>query len=73
MNGERKHFVTERHNGKKISEKGDGLNENRSSYFDWAGTTVDYGCFAPLEVFMKIFQKRGVEITAAEDVSQWDY
>lgn len=34
--------------------------------FDWAGTTVDYGCFAPLEVFMKIFQKRGVEITAAE-------
>ncbi len=37
-----------------------------SSYFDWAGTTVDYGCFAPLEVFMKIFQKRGVEITAAE-------
>lgn len=34
--------------------------------FDWAGTTVDYGCFAPLEVFMKIFQKRGVEITAEE-------
>lgn len=33
MNGERKHFVTELHNGKKISEKGDGLNENRSSYF----------------------------------------
>ncbi|KFN01495.1 phosphonoacetaldehyde hydrolase [Bacillus clarus] len=34
--------------------------------FDWAGTTVDYGCFAPLEVFMEIFQKRGVEITAEE-------
>ncbi|WP_088231340.1 phosphonoacetaldehyde hydrolase [Bacillus cereus] len=34
--------------------------------FDWAGTTVDYGCFAPLEVFMKIFYKRGVEITAEE-------
>lgn len=34
--------------------------------FDWAGTTVDYGCFAPLEVFMKIFHKRGVEITAEE-------
>lgn len=34
--------------------------------FDWAGTTVDYGCFAPLEVFMEIFHKRGVEITAEE-------
>ncbi|MDF9447037.1 phosphonoacetaldehyde hydrolase [Bacillus toyonensis] len=34
--------------------------------FDWAGTTVDYGCFAPLEVFMKIFHKRGVEVTAEE-------
>lgn len=28
MNGERKHFVTELHNGKKISKKGDGQNEN---------------------------------------------
>jgi phosphonoacetaldehyde hydrolase len=34
--------------------------------FDWAGTTVDYGCFAPLEVFIKIFNKRGVVITAEE-------
>ncbi|WP_242142495.1 MULTISPECIES: phosphonoacetaldehyde hydrolase [unclassified Bacillus cereus group] len=34
--------------------------------FDWAGTTVDYGCFAPLEVFMEIFKNRGVMITAEE-------
>ena len=34
--------------------------------FDWAGTAVDYGCFAPLEVFMEIFYKRGVVITAEE-------
>ncbi|MDG0958814.1 phosphonoacetaldehyde hydrolase, partial [Bacillus paranthracis] len=34
--------------------------------FDWAGTTVDYGCFAPLEVFIKIFRKRGVKITDEE-------
>ncbi|MBC6975744.1 phosphonoacetaldehyde hydrolase [Bacillus sp. Xin] len=34
--------------------------------FDWAGTTVDYGCFAPLEVFMEIFHKRGVVITVEE-------
>jgi len=34
--------------------------------FDWAGTVIDYGCFAPLEVFLEIFRKRGVEITVAE-------
>lgn len=33
---------------------------------DWAGTTVDYGSRAPAEVFLSIFQKRGIEITAAE-------
>lgn len=26
--------------------------------FDWAGTTIDYGCFAPLHVFIKIFEAR---------------
>ena len=41
--------------------------------FDWAGTTVDYGCFAPLEVFMEIFHKRGVELQQKKPVSQWDY
>ncbi|WP_203522456.1 2-aminoethylphosphonate--pyruvate transaminase [Fusobacterium sp. IOR10] len=34
--------------------------------FDWAGTTVDYGCFAPLEVFIKIFQEKGINITYGE-------
>ncbi len=34
--------------------------------FDWAGTTVDYGCFAPLEVFLDIFAKAGVEISIEE-------
>lgn len=34
--------------------------------FDWAGTMIDYGCFAPLEVFLEIFRKRGVEITVDE-------
>ncbi|GHH97912.1 phosphonoacetaldehyde hydrolase [Neobacillus kokaensis] len=34
--------------------------------FDWAGTMIDYGCFAPLEVFLEIFRKRGVEVTVAE-------
>lgn len=34
--------------------------------FDWAGTTVDYGCFAPVEVFLKVFEHKGVAITLDE-------
>ncbi|OZI10802.1 phosphonoacetaldehyde hydrolase [Bacillaceae bacterium SAS-127] len=34
--------------------------------FDWAGTTVDYGCFAPVQVFMQIFKEKGIEITIEE-------
>lgn len=34
--------------------------------FDWAGTTVDYGCFAPLSAFMKVFEARGIDLTAEE-------
>jgi len=34
--------------------------------FDWAGTTVDYGCFAPTGVFLEIFRQRGIEITEKE-------
>lgn len=41
-------------------------NEVEAVVFDWAGTTVDYGCFAPLEVFLEIFKKAGVEITIEE-------
>ena len=32
--------------------------------FDWAGTTMDYGCYAPAVVFIEVFKRRGVEITA---------
>ena len=31
--------------------------------FDWAGTTMDYGCYAPAVVFIEVFKRRGVEIT----------
>ena len=31
--------------------------------FDWAGTTMDYGCYAPAVVFVEVFKRRGVEIT----------
>lgn len=34
--------------------------------FDWAGTLVDYGCFAPTMVFVEGFRSFGVEITIEE-------
>lgn len=31
---------------------------------DWAGTSVDYGCFAPLNAFLKVFaEEKGIDIT----------
>lgn len=34
--------------------------------FDWAGTTVDFGCFAPVQAFMETFRAAGVEPTMEE-------
>lgn len=34
--------------------------------FDWAGTTVDYGCFAPVSAFVKAFNELGVSISVEE-------
>ncbi|MCT4592720.1 MAG: phosphonoacetaldehyde hydrolase [Anaeromicrobium sp.] len=34
--------------------------------FDWAGTTVDFGCFAPVNVFIDIFKDAGIEVTMKE-------
>lgn len=31
--------------------------------FDWAGTTIDHGCFAPISAFIKAFKACGVELT----------
>ncbi|WP_431030320.1 phosphonoacetaldehyde hydrolase [Lysinibacillus sp. LZ02] len=33
---------------------------------DWAGTTVDFGCMAPVNVFVEIFEDAGVEVTIDE-------
>lgn len=30
---------------------------------DWAGTTMDYGCYAPAVVFIEVYKRQGVEIT----------
>jgi phosphonoacetaldehyde hydrolase len=42
-----------------------GGNQKRIStvIFDWAGTIVDYGCFAPAIVFIEAFRKKGIDIT----------
>ena len=34
--------------------------------FDWAGTTVDYGCFAPVQAFTEVFKEFGIESTIEE-------
>ena len=34
--------------------------------FDWAGTTVDFGCFAPVNVFLTVFEDAGIEVTLEE-------
>ena len=33
---------------------------------DWAGTAVDFGCFAPVNVFLTIFEDAGVAVTLEE-------
>lgn len=34
--------------------------------FDWAGTTVDYGCFAPVQAFIYAFEQFGITPTVEE-------
>lgn len=34
--------------------------------FDWAGTTVDYGCFAPVQAFISAFEEFGITPTVEE-------
>ncbi|MGI6008497.1 MAG: phosphonoacetaldehyde hydrolase [Ruminococcus sp.] len=43
--------------------------ENRKTegvIFDWAGTTVDYGSFAPVQAFVEVFRHFGIEPTMEE-------
>lgn len=42
------------------------MNKIECIIFDWAGTTVDYGCFAPVAAFIKAFQDLGLNITPEE-------
>ncbi len=38
----------------------------RAALLDWAGTAVDFGCMAPVRVFVEVFRERGIEITVEE-------
>ncbi|MEG2751832.1 MAG: phosphonoacetaldehyde hydrolase, partial [Anaerorhabdus sp.] len=45
---------------------------------DWAGTTIDYGCFAPVKAFMETFKEYGIEVTMEETrkpmgMLKWDH
>lgn len=33
---------------------------------DWAGTTMDYGCYAPAIVFVQVYERKGVPISIEE-------
>ena len=33
---------------------------------DWAGTAVDYGCFAPVAAFIRAFAEKGIEIDVVQ-------
>ncbi|QDU75926.1 Phosphonoacetaldehyde hydrolase [Bremerella volcania] len=34
--------------------------------FDWAGTMIDFGCQAPVEVLLALFEQRGVPVSTAQ-------
>lgn len=42
------------------------MNKIEAIIFDWAGTTVDYGCFAPVQAFVEVFKEFGIEPTMDE-------
>lgn len=42
------------------------MNKIEGVIFDWAGTTIDFGCFAPVNVFINIFKNAGIDVTMEE-------
>ncbi|GIP28557.1 hypothetical protein J23TS9_36870 [Paenibacillus sp. J23TS9] len=42
------------------------MNKIEGVILDWAGTAVDFGCFAPVNVFVDIFNHAGIEVTMEE-------
>ena len=42
------------------------MNKVEGILLDWAGTAIDFGCFAPVNVFIDIFKQAGIEVTMDE-------
>jgi phosphonoacetaldehyde hydrolase len=42
------------------------MNEINAIILDWAGTAVDYGCFAPVNAFISAFDAVGIKVGAEE-------
>ena len=50
----------------------------KAAVFDWAGTMIDFGSFAPMGVFVKAFERFRIEATIAEarapmGMPKWDH
>lgn len=42
------------------------MNKVEGIILDWAGTAVDFGCFAPVNVFVDIFKNAGLDVRMEE-------
>lgn len=42
------------------------MNHLKAVVFDWAGTMIDFGSFAPMGVFVEAFSRFGIEVSIAE-------
>ncbi|WP_428560239.1 MAG: phosphonoacetaldehyde hydrolase [Solidesulfovibrio sp. DCME] len=42
------------------------LQHVKAVVLDWAGTVVDHGCLGPVAVFLEVFKRQGVAVTAAQ-------
>lgn len=54
------------------------MNKIEAVIFDWAGTTVDYGCFAPVRAFIEVFEAYKISPTIEETrkpmgMLKWDH
>lgn len=42
------------------------MNRIKGVIFDWAGTTVDFGCTSPVSAFKEAFRRAGIDVTDEE-------
>lgn len=54
------------------------MSKFKAAVFDWAGTTVDFGSFAPMGVFVQAFAEFGIEATIEQargpmGAPKWDH